>query len=399
MPLPIPTVVWADIGLDFIEALPRVNGKSVILSVVDRFSKYCHFIALAHPYTAESVAQAFFTDIVRLHGVPQSMVSDRDPVFTSTFWRELMRLIGTKQRMPSAFHPQTDGQTEAANRVIVMYLRCFTGDRPRQWLRWLPWAEYIYNTAYQSSLHETPFRVVYGWDPPTIRSYEPGETRVAAIARDMEAREAFLSDVRHRLEQAQAAQKLHYDKRHRPVSYTVGDWALLRLRQRAPSSLPQSTTGKLKARYLGPYRVVQLINDVAVRLELPPQARIHDVFHVSTLKKFVGTPPSAPPPLPDIHHGVVVPEPARVEQARLARGVRQVLVHWRGEPATWEDLDDFRNKYPTFQLEDELDLEGGERCHVGPYICTSPAGPRYQESRGPGIRSRREQRAGGRQGR
>jgi len=134
MPLPVPTVVWADIGLDFIEALPRVNGKSVILSVVNRFSKYCHFIALAHPYTAESVAQAFFADIVRLHGVPQSMVSDRDPVFTSTFWRELMRLMGTKLHMSSAFHPQLDGQTEAANRVIVMYLRCFTGDRPRQWL-------------------------------------------------------------------------------------------------------------------------------------------------------------------------------------------------------------------------------------------------------------------------
>jgi hypothetical protein len=130
MPLPIPTVVWADIGLDFIEALPRVNGKSVILSVVDRFSKYCHFIALGHPYTAESVAQAFFADIVRLHGVPQSVVSDRDPVFTSTFWRELMRLMGTKLHMSSAFHPQSDGQTEAANRVIIMYLRCFTGDHP-----------------------------------------------------------------------------------------------------------------------------------------------------------------------------------------------------------------------------------------------------------------------------
>lgn len=85
LPLPIPTAVWADIGLDFVEALPRVNGKSVILSVVDRFSKFCHFIPPAHPYTAETVAQAFFADIVRLHGVPQSMVSDRDPVFTSTF--------------------------------------------------------------------------------------------------------------------------------------------------------------------------------------------------------------------------------------------------------------------------------------------------------------------------
>jgi len=137
LPLPIPTIVWADIGLDFVEALPRVNGKSVILSVVDRFSKYCHFIPLAHPYTAESVAQAFFTDIVRLHGMPQSVVSDRDPVFTSLFWRELMRLMGTKLHMTSAFHPQSDGQTEAANHVIVMYLHCFIGDRPRHWLRWL----------------------------------------------------------------------------------------------------------------------------------------------------------------------------------------------------------------------------------------------------------------------
>jgi len=146
------------------------------------------------------------------------------------------------------------------------------------------------------------------------------------------------------------------------VSYSVGDWALLRLRQRAASSLPQAPKGKLKARFLGPYRVIELINDVAVRLELPPQARIHDVFHVGTLKKFIGTPPTTPPPLPDIKHGSVVPAPDRVTQTRLARGVRQVLVYWRGEPAssaTWEDLDEFRTTYPEFQLEDKLDLEGG----------------------------------------
>jgi hypothetical protein len=97
-----------------------VNGKTVILSVVDRFSKYCHFIPLTHPYTAVSMAQAFFTDIVRLHGVPQSIMSDRDPVFTSMFWKELMRLMGTKLHMTSAFHPQSDGQTEAANYIIMM---------------------------------------------------------------------------------------------------------------------------------------------------------------------------------------------------------------------------------------------------------------------------------------
>jgi len=182
LPLPVPTGVWTDIGLDFIETLPRVKGKSVILTAVDRFSKYCHFIPLAHPYFAESVAQAFYSGIVRLHGLPQSMVSDRDPVFTSIFWKELMRLLGVKLHMTTAFHPQSDVQTEAANRVIAMYLRCFSGDRPRDWLRWLPWAEYTYNTAYQSSLRETPFRVVYGRDPPSLRSYEAGDTRVAAVA-------------------------------------------------------------------------------------------------------------------------------------------------------------------------------------------------------------------------
>jgi transposase InsO family protein len=109
VPLPIPQGVWTNIALDFVEALPRVRGKSVILTVVDQFSKYCHFIPLAHPYSVESVAQAFFTDIVRLHGVLQSIVSDRDPVFTSNFWHELMWLVGTKLHMTTAFHPQSYG--------------------------------------------------------------------------------------------------------------------------------------------------------------------------------------------------------------------------------------------------------------------------------------------------
>jgi hypothetical protein len=105
LPLPVPQGIWTDIALDFIEALPRVRDKSIILTVVDRFNKYCHFIPLAHPYSAESVAQVFFAEIVRLHGIPQSMVSDCDTVFTSAFWRELMRLVGTKLHMATAFHP------------------------------------------------------------------------------------------------------------------------------------------------------------------------------------------------------------------------------------------------------------------------------------------------------
>ena len=190
----------------------------------------------------------------------------------------------------------------------------------------MPWAEYVYNTAYQSSLRETPFRVVYGRDPPTIRSYEPGDTRVAAVARNMEERDEFLADIRYRLEQAQAVQKKHYDKLHRHVAYQVGDWALLRLRQRAASSIPQAVTGKLKPRYFGPYRVVELINDVAVRLALPPRARLHDVFHIGLLKKFQGTPPDAPPPLPVIHNGAAIP--VRRAHKRCHVGAITKLVQW-----------------------------------------------------------------------
>jgi hypothetical protein len=155
--LPVLSRVWADISLDFLKGLPKVHGKSVLLTVVDQFLKYAHFIPLGHPYTATSVARAFFTDIVRLHSFLESIVSDRDPVFTDHVWRDLFRLAGVKLRMSSAFHPQTDGQSEAVNKAIAMYLRCITGDRPRDWLDWLPWAEFCYNSSFHTALRTTPF--------------------------------------------------------------------------------------------------------------------------------------------------------------------------------------------------------------------------------------------------
>jgi hypothetical protein len=146
-PLDVPSQVWADISMDFIEGLPKVHDKSVVLTVVDRFSKYAHFIALSHPYIAASVARAFFDGIVRLHGFPSSIISDREPVSTSNLWRDLFKCAGVKQRLSMTFHPQTDDQSEVVNKVIAMYLRCVTGDRPRSWVDWLSWAEYCYNTS------------------------------------------------------------------------------------------------------------------------------------------------------------------------------------------------------------------------------------------------------------
>jgi hypothetical protein len=330
-PLPVPSTIWQDVSMDFIEGLPKVAGKSVILIVVDRLSKYVHFILLSHPYTADSVARAFFSEIVRLHGIPTSIVSDCDPVFTSTFWRALFKASGTTLLM-SSVSPQTDGQTDTVNKAISMYLRCLTGDRPRQWLRWLPWAEYVYNTAYHTALQETPFRVVYGRDPPTIRSYDTSEIRVVAVAQTLAELDEFMQDVRLRLEQAQQLAKQQYDRGHRAITFAVGGWVWLRPHHRPHGSLTSSPSGKLRQRYFGPYKVVEMINPVAFRLALPPGARLHDVFHVGLLKKIVGTPPEAPPQLPPVHNGAIVPVPTCVLRLLLSdTGVHQALVQWDGQ--------------------------------------------------------------------
>ncbi|KAK1680969.1 hypothetical protein QYE76_041817 [Lolium multiflorum] len=364
-PLDVPSQVWADISMDFIEGLPKVGGKSVILTVVDRFSKYAHFIALGHPYTAASVARAFFDGIVRLHGFPSSIVSDRDPVFTGHVWRDLFGLAGVKLRMSTAFHPQTDGQSEVVNKIIAMYLRCITGDRPRAWVDWLAWAEYCYNTSYHSALHTTPFEVVYGRPPPAMLPYASGTARTNTADDLLRTRDEILAEARQRLLQAQQLARRYYDAHHREAEFAVGDWVWLRLLHRTTQSLDPRSRRKLGPRYAGPFRVLERIGKLAYRLELPAGSRLHDVFNVGLLKAYRGDPPSAPPALPPTSDGRLEPAPAsvaRVLKAQQRRGVWHVLVHWTGLPedeATWEKLEDLRQQFPEVQLEGE----GGERCY------------------------------------
>lgn len=147
-PLPVPEGAWQVVSLDFVEGLPKSATYSVILVVVDKFSKYSHFIPLAHPFSAVSVAQAFMVNIYKLHGLPQALVSDRDRIFTSNVWQHLFRLAGVKLQMSSAYHPQTDGQTERVNQCMETFLRCFVQACPKQWVRWLHLAEFWYNTSW-----------------------------------------------------------------------------------------------------------------------------------------------------------------------------------------------------------------------------------------------------------
>lgn len=148
-PLPIPAGVWQDLTMDFIEGLPKSDGCSVILVAVDRFTKYAHFIPLKHPYTAASIAQTFPDQVVKLHGMPASIVTNRDTIFVSTFWKTLFKV---DLKLSTAYHPQTDGQSKRVNQCLEMYLRCAVHDSPKSWKAWLPLAELWYNSSLHSAI-------------------------------------------------------------------------------------------------------------------------------------------------------------------------------------------------------------------------------------------------------
>ncbi|XP_059295620.1 uncharacterized protein LOC132048955 [Lycium ferocissimum] len=188
-PLPIPDGVWTDICMDFIEAL--------------------------HKSKAQSVAQSFLDHVFKLHGLPATITSDRDPIFLSTFWQELFTLQGVQLHRSTAYHPQTDGQTEVLNRTLETYLRCFCSDCPTDWSNYLPLAEWWYNTTYHTAIRCTPYEVLYGQKPHIHLPYLAGESSCEMVDRSLTAREAIILLLKFHILRAQQRMKDLADK-HSP---------------------------------------------------------------------------------------------------------------------------------------------------------------------------------------
>lgn len=157
--------------MDFIEGLPKSHGKDVILVVVDRLTKYVHFVAMSHPYSVEQVVEVFMNNIHKLYGMPMAIVTDRDRIFTSQFFQEVFKAMKVHLRFSTAYHPQTDGQTKRVNQCLESYLRNMTFKEPQHWYSWLALAEWWYNTTYHTSLQMTPFQALYGYPPPRINEF------------------------------------------------------------------------------------------------------------------------------------------------------------------------------------------------------------------------------------
>ena len=289
-----------------------------------------------------------------LHGLPSSIVSDRDTAFTSIFWQELFIKQGIELAMSSAYHPQTDGQTEVVNRSLEQYLRAFASDKPQQWVDWLPLAEFWFNTNYHTSTHTSPFEALYGYPPPTLMEYIPGTTKVEAVEDHLSQRQQAISLLKTNLAAAQERMKLQTDKHRQERVFQVGDWVYLRLQPFKQRSMHQKM-GKLAPKFYGPYQILQRIGAVAYKLDLPTDARIHPVFHVSCLKMKLGQSILPLPQLPPMDAGgQLIPEPAQVLHSRNIntrrhKGGTEVLVQWTGTSkadATWESLHQLQKQFP-----------------------------------------------------
>lgn len=215
--------------MDFISKLPCSQHFDVILVVVDRLSKACYFIGLTHPLTSKIVADAMNEEVVRLHGIPRSNVTGRDPIFCGSFWKELFKATGTRLRMSSSYHSKFDGQTEVMNRCLEVYLCCSTSEFPHHWAHGFLRLIIVLTLAFVLPRGVPHSRLCTG-DPPTITQFLPREICVKAIEDELLSRDSILKQLWFYLEMAQQRIQHQANKYRREVEYEVGDRVFLKFR-------------------------------------------------------------------------------------------------------------------------------------------------------------------------
>ena len=286
-PLPIPDTPWKDVSMDFVLGLPRTKrGKDSIFVVVDRFSKMARFIACNKTNDAVHIANLFFSEVVKLHGIPSTIVSDRDSKFLSHFWRSFWSRFGTKLLFSTSHHPQTDGQTEVVNRTLGALLRVLLKNNLHAWEECLPHVEFAYNRSIHRSTHMSPFEIVYGFNPQApidllpLPSNEQGNVNFRDRANKIKD---LHMKVKENLEKATERYASFKNRGRKEVNFQPGDWVWLHLRK---ERFPAQRRSKLLPRGDGPFQIVEKIGNNAYKLDLPGEYNVHATFNVSDLSYF-----------------------------------------------------------------------------------------------------------------
>lgn len=335
---------WHTIAMDFITDLPLSNGCDSIWVIVDPFTKMAHFIPLkVEGKKTDDLIKIFAKEYWRLHGVPLDIISDRDSRFTAHLWKDFLKLVGIKSRMSTAFHPQTDGQTERLNQTLEAYLRSFVNYEMDNWEDLLPTAEFAYNNTVSSSSHMTPFYANYGYHPATHNPSlgtpkNPGSRLYSHWMTQVQ------EDARKHLEQSRHRMKTWADKKRvENPEYTEGQLVMLN----AKNVKTRRPAKKLDQKMLGPFKIQKVISPTAVRLTLPKGWRIHNSFHVSLIEPYRAGNQALPDPDQVLREAAPIEaEDYQVEEVKDSvenLGKVKYLIKWEGWPAkrhwTWEPYD------------------------------------------------------------
>ncbi|GJW14633.1 putative reverse transcriptase domain-containing protein [Tanacetum coccineum] len=352
----IPQWKWDNITMDFVTKLPKMqSGNDTICVIVDRLTKSAYFLPMRETDPMDKLARLYLKEVVTRHGIPVSIICDRDPRFASNFWRSFQKAMGTRLDMSTAYHSKTNGQSERTIQTIKDMLRACVIDFGNGWERHLPLIEFSYNNSYHASIKAAPFEALYGRKCRSPVCWaEVGDAQLTDPELIHETTEKIVQ-IKQRIQAARDRQKSYADVRRKPLEFQVGDRVMLKV---SPwkGVVRFGKRGKLNPRYIGPFKVLAKVGTVAYRLELPQQlSRVHSTFQVSNLKKCLSDEPLAVP-LDEIHIDDkfrFVEEPVEImdrEVKRLKQSrIPIIKVRWnsrRGPEFTWEREDQFRKKYP-----------------------------------------------------